>query len=181
VKVYLSHGHDTAAPAKRLSESLAHAGVEPIDPVGLLRPGEDWAGAIERAVDEADAMVFLVGPDTARQSVLEREWSTALERSWSYPDKPLIPVVLGDVELPAFLRDRQAIRAEPEADMSAVATAIVEAISGRKASLGPAQAAAEQSQAENRKQRIEQIAQQADQMTPTPEALEREAQEPAGC
>jgi hypothetical protein len=70
VKAYLSHGHDTATPAKRLSESLAHAGVEPIDPAGLLQPGEDWAEAIKRAVDEAVAMVFLVGPDTARETGL---------------------------------------------------------------------------------------------------------------
>jgi len=97
VKAYLSHGHDTAAPAKCLSESLAHAGVEPIDPVGLLQPGEDRAEAIQRAVDEADATVFLVGFTTARQAVLAREWSTVLERSWSYPDKPLIPVVLAAV------------------------------------------------------------------------------------
>jgi hypothetical protein len=34
---------------------------------------------------------------------------------------------------------------------------------------------------EERNQRIEQIAQQADQMTPTPEELQREAQEPTGC
>ena len=73
MKAYLSHGHDTATPAKRLSESLAHAGIEPIDPVGLLQPGEPWAETIGRAVDEADAMVFLVGPDTARETGLYRQ------------------------------------------------------------------------------------------------------------
>jgi tetratricopeptide (TPR) repeat protein len=160
-----------------LSESLERLGVEPIDPVGLLRPGEDWAESIQHAVDEADAMVFLVGSETARETVLQRDWSMALERSWSYPDKPLIPVVLGDVQLPAFLRDRQAIRAEPEGDMSAVATAIVQAIQGRQSSFSLAPTAPEPAQVEERKQRIEEIAQQADQMTPTPEELQRQAQE----
>ena len=177
MKAYLSYSREGMAPARRLSDALRQTGVEALDPLMNSGPGQDWSEAIERAVDEADAMVFLVGPHTARETVLQRDWSMALERSWSYPDKPLIPVVLGDVELPAFLRDRQAIRAEPEGDMSAAAAAIVQAMHGRELSFSLARSAFDPAQGQERKQRIEEIAQQADQLTPTPEELQREAQE----
>jgi hypothetical protein len=53
--------------------------------------------------------------------------------------------------------------------MSAVATTIAEAMQGRESSFGAAATASEPAQVGERKQRIEEISQRADQMTPAPE------------
>jgi hypothetical protein len=57
--------------------------------------------------------VPLVGPDTARQAVLAREWSTALERSWSYPEA-LSGVKPSDVlsKRPRFRVEKAKLKAE---------------------------------------------------------------------
>jgi hypothetical protein len=49
-------------------------------------------------------------PGAERDVRLQEQWRSAIQQSWSGPAKPMIPVLVGDAQLPGFLRDRQAIK-----------------------------------------------------------------------
>jgi len=64
---------------------------------------------VTEAIRNADGFVFLLGPEEDRgqsfemQKILEQEYDTD-------PSKAMIPVVLGKVEMPGFLKSRKAIK-----------------------------------------------------------------------
>jgi hypothetical protein len=81
---------------------------------GKLPAGGDWQKTLKQALDSFDAGVFVVDAASEQSPWLQREWSAAVEQSWSNPQKPMIPVLVGDVEAPPFLHNRQAIRVTEE-------------------------------------------------------------------
>jgi hypothetical protein len=68
---------------------------------------------VTEAVGKADAFVFIIGPAGPSDPVQQFEWEQVLDQGY-YLDtsRPLIPVVVGNAELPGFLRVRQAIELE---------------------------------------------------------------------
>ena len=172
MKVFLSHGNASAAQAGQLTARLAAAGIEPVDATSLLQPGQNWASAIDREVKSADAFVFMLEPGAERDAWLQEQWRSAIQQSWSGPAKPMIPVLVGDAQLPGFLRDRQAIKVETADDWNRVADAVAASLKTDQAAAGPAEAA----QSAERKQRLEEIAQDATKLEPTREELERQVE-----
>jgi hypothetical protein len=62
--------------------------------------------------------LFLVGPQSQEDRWLQVEWQTILESDWDrVPQRPMIPILLGDVAVPAFLADRVALRTERSMDL----------------------------------------------------------------
>lgn len=173
MKVFLSHSDASATHGARLGELLAAEGIEPVGARSVVRPGEDWATAIEQQVKDADALVFLIEPEARGDALLQKQWQLALQESWSAPDKPLIPVLLGDAELPGFLKNRQAISVASEQDLGTVAQLVASGLStGERFAHLPA---AEESRAVERKQRLEEITRDTTQLAPTDEELRRHA------
>src|SRR5262245_61955332 len=161
MKVFLSHGGASAAQTEQLRTRLAADGIQPVDASSLLQPGLDWASAMDRELREADGLVFLVEPGAERDARLQEQWKSAIHQSWSGAAKPMIPVLVGDAQLPGFLRDRQAIKVTGEADWNRVAEWVAASLQR-----GPTQpdanvARAQASQATERKQRLDEIAQAA--------------------
>ena len=172
MKVFLSHGNASAAQAEQLTARLAAEGIEPVDATSLLQPGQNWASAIDREVKSADAFVFMLEPGAERDTWLQEQWRSAIQQSWSGPAKPMIPVLVGDAQLPGFLRDRQAIRVESADDWNRVAGIVVASLrtDRAKAVAGPAEAL----QSAESKQRLDEIARDATKLEPTREELERQ-------
>lgn len=173
MKVFLSHNHRTAVPIDRLSAKLAAAGIELVDD-GAVKPGEDWAAAIEREVKGADALVLVVEPGAAQDPRLRREWQSAIDECWSTPDKPVIPVLLGDTQLPGFLQDRQGVTVANEDDWGRVVDLIAASLNRKEnhGSLMPASAQPDASA--KRKERLEQIAQEATRLEPSVEEVKKQ-------
>jgi len=72
---------------------------------------------LERAIDAAPAIVIMIDaghrPDVHQQMA----WSAALEADWQDPGKKLIPLLLGEAEVPSFLAGRPALRVrEPKTE-----------------------------------------------------------------
>ena len=172
MKVFLSHGNASAAQAEQLTARLAAEGIQPVDATSLLQPGQNWAFAIDREVKSADAFVFMLEPGAERDAWLQEQWRSAIQQSWSEPAKPMIPVLIGDAQLPGFLRDRQAIKVESADDWNRVAGIVAASLKTdrAKAAAGPAEA----SQSAERKQRLDEIAQDATKLEPTREELARQ-------
>jgi tetratricopeptide (TPR) repeat protein len=174
MKVFLSHSGASVTQTDRLRTRLVAEGIQPVDATSLLQPGHDWASAIQREVREADGLVFLVEPGDQHDPRLQEQWKSAIHQSWSGPTKPMIPVLVGDAELPGFLRDRQAIKVTGEDDWNRVAEQVAATLKRVPTQPDADTARVEASQASERKQRLDEITQDAKKLEPTREELTRQ-------
>ena len=100
MKVFLSHSHTDAPLAARVSEALRRSGLEVWDTDLDVLPGDNWAAAVGRALEESEAMVVLLTADAINSPNVRREIEYALGAK-RYSNR-LIPVAVGDRErLPA--------------------------------------------------------------------------------
>ena len=96
MKVFISHSHSDAPLAATISKRLQEKGFDVWDPDLHLLPGDNWAAEIARALDESQAMVVLLTPNSVTSSNVKREIEYALG-SKNYRNR-LIPVVIGGRE-----------------------------------------------------------------------------------
>ena len=100
MKVFLSHSHADAPLAARVSAALRRSGLEVWDTDLDVLPGDNWAAAVGRALEESEAMVVLLTVDAINSPNVRREIEYALGAK-RYSNR-LIPVAVGDRErLPA--------------------------------------------------------------------------------
>lgn len=110
MNVFLSYSRESAALVDRLVEQLTAAGMEVFYDRRAVQAGEPWPETLSEALRSSDAAVFVVGPGSILSSWQQRELTEAVDLHWAHPERRLVPVLIGSVEPPAFLRDRQAIR-----------------------------------------------------------------------
>ena len=94
MKVFLSHSHADAPLAARVSAALQRSGLEVWDTDLDVLPGDNWAAAVGRALEESDAMVVLLTQDSINSPNVRREIEYALGAK-RYSNR-LIPVAVGD-------------------------------------------------------------------------------------
>jgi tetratricopeptide (TPR) repeat protein len=109
MKVYISSTKEAEEQAERLWKALREVGIEPLDAKGVWS-SDPWADLTQQLVRSADAVVFLIGSSAEHRQWMQHEWDCALEISWAHPEKRLIPVLVGDAEIPAFLSQWHALR-----------------------------------------------------------------------
>src|SRR5579871_6723128 len=76
--VFISYSSDTKRRAEELTSALEGQGIEPWVDFKDLHPGQRWKDELERAIDAAQWLVILVGPEGRTSRWQEAEWSTAL-------------------------------------------------------------------------------------------------------
>jgi hypothetical protein len=69
-----------------------------------VAPATPWTPAIEQAIQSAHNIIVLLGPRQEPSPRERHEWQVALEAVWTSSDKRLIPFLLKDAKLPAFIR-----------------------------------------------------------------------------
>ena len=117
MKLFLSHSHEDQAFAETLSQALEARGFELLT-MARLNPGVGGKSAITQAVSECEGFLFVVGRESEQDRWQQLEWQTALESDWDrVPQRPMVPILLGDVMVPAFLADRVALRVKSSADV----------------------------------------------------------------
>lgn len=93
--VFLSYSSADLKHAERIEFELGKRDVSTSRDVTFLKPGEEWAEALEREVATTDCFVVLVSPDAATSTWVRREIAWALNE---YEERGLvrliIPVVL---------------------------------------------------------------------------------------
>lgn len=112
--IFISYAADARDRAQELTRALASQGIEAWVDFKDLRPGQRWKEELERAISAAHWLLILVGPGDRATAWQEAEWSTALARSWADGDKQLLPIVFGEAEPPAFLRNWVSLRVDPD-------------------------------------------------------------------
>lgn len=109
--VFISHSRDNADVARRLFKILRARELDPWLDETYVKNGEEWRDEVRHAAEKADGFVFVIGPGRAFDAEQEFEWRSVLRSAWpTETAKALIPLLVGDVELPPFLRDRLALR-----------------------------------------------------------------------
>ena len=97
MQVFISHSDSDSPLAARVSKALRKAGLQVWDPDVHILPGDNWPAEVGRALEESDAMVVLLTPNSVSSPHVKAEMAFAL-RSKSYRNR-LIPVAVGGREL----------------------------------------------------------------------------------
>ncbi len=116
--VFISYATDTKSRAQELTQALENQGIDAWVDFKDLRPGQRWRDELDRAIASAAYFLILVGTGSRSTAWQEAEWSAALAGSWSDKDKHLLPVIFGEAEPPAFLRDWASLRVDPDKEPS---------------------------------------------------------------
>jgi hypothetical protein len=111
--VFISYSADARKWAEKLAASLRGEGVATWIDFENLSPGERVYDQVQKALDQATFYLVVVGPRNLVRDSQDREWQGALERTWTDPDKRIMPVLVGRAEAPAFLRNWAPFRFQP--------------------------------------------------------------------
>lgn len=162
MKIFLSHSAKTADYANMLREKLSADGVDSLQ-ANMAASGGNWSDTLRRDLEDADAMVFLVEPGADQDFGIRQEWSEAVEQSWQNESKPMVPVLIGEAEAPAFLKNRQAIRVSQDSDW---AEAVGYLISNIKAAPSQTETSS-QASLDKKKMRLEEVIQEISKLEPS--------------
>jgi hypothetical protein len=126
--VFISYSADAKKLAERLAGSLQKEVVATWSDFENVGPGVRLYDQLQLALDHAKFYLIVVGPRNVVPDWQDQEWQGALERTWSDPDKRIIPILVGHAEAPAFLRSWAPFRIEPGRSESASIRKLVEVI-----------------------------------------------------
>lgn len=119
---FISYARHEEAWATQLSEALNAAGLATWIDKARLGVGSDWRSALEDAARHANNIIVFVGRQKEPDAAQSREAEAVLQAVWEDPSKRVIPILMGDVDPPGFVRSAaggeiQAIRvADPRRD-----------------------------------------------------------------
>ena len=122
-KVFISHSHDDSGWSRAFVDALAKKGLslwyDDLD----LKPGDRLSDAIDRALRESDAIVFILSPGAIDSKALFWELGAAVALN-----KQIIPIIWDDLDrskVPVpLLQKRYLVRREPDETAEEVARAV---------------------------------------------------------
>ncbi|MBC7812056.1 MAG: toll/interleukin-1 receptor domain-containing protein [Burkholderiales bacterium] len=101
MKLFISYAHDDKAFVQQLVDALRQAGHDPwFDP--HLVPGQEWQRELLSAIEACDAFIYALTPTSIISEWCQYEFFTATKLN-----KPIIPVLVKDAELPLVLKNYQ--------------------------------------------------------------------------
>ena len=95
-KVFISYSRTDTRVTSALARDLQQAGVDVWMDREDISVGERWSTAIQHALDESDAMVLVLSPDSMESDNVEDEFTFFLDNK-----KPIVPVMVRH-HAPAF-------------------------------------------------------------------------------
>lgn len=106
-KIFISHSHQDKALHDDLKEALIGVGHEVLG-VDSLSVGENISKALNELLHAADVVVALITEDSLNSKNVINEITVAQAQMDAIDSKMFMPVIVGNVEIPNFLRDRLA-------------------------------------------------------------------------
>jgi hypothetical protein len=101
-KVFLSYASEDRDTANRIAEGLGKRGVETwFDAVPL---GQSFSRRVTEAISASDYLVLLLSPRTMESDWVKYELDAALTKELTARDITILPVLIADTEIPAFLQ-----------------------------------------------------------------------------
>lgn len=118
--LFLSYSHKDKAQAIRLYDELVGLGAKVWRDEVEMRTGDSIIQRVGAAVMDADFVVALISEHSVKSEWCQKELSLAATYGLNRGRTSILPVRLGDVEMPAFLADLM-YRSYDEADQAATA------------------------------------------------------------
>ncbi|MCG8364622.1 MAG: toll/interleukin-1 receptor domain-containing protein, partial [Pseudanabaenales cyanobacterium] len=106
-QVFLAHAEEDAAIAERVRHSLMREGITVWTSKRDIETGEDFQAAINRAIEEADNLVYLLSSASLQSNYCQKEIDYAL--SLNKRIIPLLAKTIDPAQVPSALRDLQYI------------------------------------------------------------------------
>src|SRR5579859_1225393 len=79
-EVFISYAGSDGEIASHLADDLARAGIN-VWFDRKIRPGDNWQDQINRHIEDAEAVVVVISPESLRSQWVRHEWTSALARS----------------------------------------------------------------------------------------------------
>ncbi|MBN2091164.1 toll/interleukin-1 receptor domain-containing protein [candidate division KSB1 bacterium] len=92
MKVFISHSHKDEILAKEIATFLKKAGLDVWEGLDIF-PGDNWASKVSDALNESNAMVVLLTPESIKSRSVRHDIEFALGHK-RY-NKRLLPVIVG--------------------------------------------------------------------------------------
>lgn len=104
--IFISYSRKDLAAARRIVDALKERDLDTWFDWDSIPKGEDWEKEIYRGIEEADAFLFLISPDSVQSEMCNKEIAYAIAN-----EKRILPVVLRDADPGGFLTEaaREAI------------------------------------------------------------------------
>ncbi|MCB9422150.1 MAG: SUMF1/EgtB/PvdO family nonheme iron enzyme [Ardenticatenaceae bacterium] len=107
-QIFISHAHEDAELAQRLAHDLEAEGWSIWIAPDSIRPGEKWASAISRGLDESGIFVLLLTPHAVQSRWVRHETDVAVEMEHD-GEMRFIPLQVEACRIPALWRAYQRI------------------------------------------------------------------------
>jgi hypothetical protein len=108
MRVFISHSRVNSSAALRLCDELRKRNIDTWLDSRDLEPGVEWNQGVGSAIEGAAGFVFVIGPPGPGDRWQTYEWQQVVEHEYYLdPSKPLIPVLIGNPDMPGFLKARQ--------------------------------------------------------------------------
>jgi hypothetical protein len=119
VKVFISYSGADEKWADRLRAALAKHDVQVWDPGLQIAPGENWALKYGKALENADAVVVLLSPDSVKSDWVRHEIQYAVS-SPHFRDRLIGVVVRPTDDIPWILRKLKVLHATQDVEETAL-------------------------------------------------------------
>jgi hypothetical protein len=103
-EVFVSYSRCDRRFAERATTVLREANIECFLDVALLSPGNDWARAVDEALDQCSAVVLIASRESLASPSCAREWRRAIRAG-----KPVVVAGIEQIEIPDELRGQPAV------------------------------------------------------------------------
>ena len=120
VTVFLSYSWADKPLARGLAEGLEASGCRVWIDEGELRVGDSLVQSISEALDQVDFVVALVSPASLGSDWCRKEISLAMTGEVKRQGVTVMPLRVGDVEMPPTLKDKVHLAVDPEDEPGAV-------------------------------------------------------------
>ncbi len=92
MQIFISHSHNDEMFARKVASFLENQGLDVWEASNEIFPGDNWAAKVSQGLQESNAMVVLLTPESLKSVLVQREVEYALG-SKEYR-KRLIPVLI---------------------------------------------------------------------------------------
>ena len=104
--VFISHSSQDKQFVRQLASDLTAAGIRVWIDEAEIRIGDSLVAKISEAIDQADYVIAILSRNSVQSQWMQREIQMALTQEIDEKTKVLLPAVIDNVEIPAFLQDK---------------------------------------------------------------------------
>jgi hypothetical protein len=113
-KLFVSYSQRDAELGQRFEVALRNLGIQTINPLRDMRPGENWRKSIQVAIKQSDGVVTLASTPHSLSSGW-RSYELGIAEALDKPVMLLLPNRYPVTELPADFASTQIVEFDPEA------------------------------------------------------------------